>query len=131
MSCSAATPSCIARRWIWPTTIRRGNFQGRTVIVNSGAFGKFVGSLDLLVHVADHPVAGADAAPSFVKSYTYQITPITDRPWQDDDPTDPCDPGIRCDPPHPSNPTVSCPTAADAATAAARGVHPAGRRWRI
>ena len=85
------------------------NFLGRTVIINSGAFAKFVGTADLVVHVADPQSADPTLRRSFIKSYTYHVTPITDRPWRDGDPTDPCDPSIRCDPPHPSNPTVSCP----------------------
>jgi 2',3'-cyclic-nucleotide 2'-phosphodiesterase (5'-nucleotidase family) len=87
------------------------NFLGRTVIVNSGAFAKFVGTVDLVVHVADPQSADPTLRRSFIKSYTYHVTPITDRPWRDGDPTDPCDPSIRCDPPHPSNPAVSCPYA--------------------
>ncbi len=85
------------------------NFLGRTVIINSGAFAKFVGTVDLVVHVADPQSADPTLRRSFIKSYTYHVTPITDRPWRDGDPTDPCDPSIRCDPPHPSNATVSCP----------------------
>src|SRR5262249_2539655 len=46
---------------------------------------------------------------TFIKSYTFRVIPITDRPWQAGDPEDPCDPLIRCDPPHPSNPPVTCP----------------------
>jgi len=89
----------------------QGVFQGHTIIVNSGAFAKFVGSLDLVVHMADPQAADPTLRRSFIKSYTYQVTPVTDRPWQQGDPTDPCDPSIRCDPPHPSNPAVSCPYA--------------------
>lgn len=85
------------------------NFLGHTIIVNSGAFAKFIGSLDMVVHMGDSAASDPRLRRTFVKSYTYRVLPITDRPWQPGDPEDPCDPLIRCDPPHPSNPPVSCP----------------------
>ncbi|HMU40059.1 MAG TPA: 5'-nucleotidase C-terminal domain-containing protein [Pseudomonadota bacterium] len=87
-----------------------GVYQGHTIIVNSGAFAKFVGSLDMVVHVGDPDSADPLLRRSFVKSYTFKILPIGERPWQQGDPTDPCDPSIRCDPPHPSNAKVTCPS---------------------
>jgi 5'-nucleotidase/UDP-sugar diphosphatase len=86
-----------------------GAFLGHTIIVNSGAFAKFVGGLDLVVHMADPQSPEPSLRHSFIKSYTYRVTPVTDREWKTGDPTDPCDPSIRCDPPHPSNPAVKCP----------------------
>src|SRR5204863_836439 len=52
-----------------------GSFAGHTVICHSGAFAKYVGRLDLSVHVADPAILGD--RPS-VKSYTYEIVPIDD-----------------------------------------------------
>jgi len=86
-----------------------GNFLGHTVIVNSGAFAKFVGSLDMVVRVGDPAASDPRLRRTFIKSYTYRTIPVTERPWQPGDPEDPCDPLIRCDPPHPSNPPVTCP----------------------
>ncbi len=88
---------------------KTGSYQGHTIIVNSGAFAKFIGSLDMVVHVGDPASADPLLRRSFVKSYTFDILPVGERPWQPGDPTDPCDPSIRCDPPHPSNPKVTCP----------------------
>jgi 5'-nucleotidase/UDP-sugar diphosphatase len=48
---------------------------GHTVLCHSGAFAKYVGRLDLVVHVADPMVAGDTTG---VKSYTYRIIPIDD-----------------------------------------------------
>ena len=86
-----------------------GNFLGHTVIVNSGAFAKFVGSLDMVVRMGDPSASDPRLQKTFIKSYTYKVTPVTDRPWQDGDPKDPCDPLIRCNPPHPSNAPITCP----------------------
>jgi 5'-nucleotidase/UDP-sugar diphosphatase len=86
-----------------------GNFLGHTVIVNSGAFAKFVGSLDMVVRMGDPQASDPRLQKTFIKSYTYHTVPITDRPWQQGDPADPCDPLIRCDPPHPSNAPITCP----------------------
>jgi 5'-nucleotidase/UDP-sugar diphosphatase len=88
---------------------KSGNYQGHTIIVNSGAFAKFVGSLDMVVHVGDPASADPLNRRSYVKSYTFRVLPVGERPWQQGDPTDPCEPSIRCDPPHPSNPKVTCP----------------------
>ncbi len=87
----------------------QNNFLGHTVIVNSGAFAKFIGSLDMVVHMGDKAASDPRLHRTFIKSYTYRVIPITERMWQPGDPEDPCDPLIRCDPPHPSNPPVSCP----------------------
>ena len=86
----------------------QGVFTGHTVIVNSGAFAKFVGTLDMIVRMGDPSSPDEERRRTFIKSYTYRVTPITDRPWQEGDPEDVCDPLIRCDPPHPSNPKVDC-----------------------
>ncbi|MBL9008928.1 MAG: bifunctional metallophosphatase/5'-nucleotidase [Myxococcales bacterium] len=86
-----------------------GNFIGHTIIVNSGAFAKFVGSLDMVVRMGDPDSLDPRLRRTFVKSYTYRAIPVTERPWREGDPEDPCDPLIRCDPPHPSNPPLACP----------------------
>jgi 2',3'-cyclic-nucleotide 2'-phosphodiesterase (5'-nucleotidase family) len=52
-----------------------GHVTGHTVLCHSGAFAKYVGRLDLVVHVADPAVAGDKTG---VKSYTYRIIPIDD-----------------------------------------------------
>lgn len=86
----------------------KGVFLGRTVVINSGAFAKFVGVLDLVVHVGDPDAAGAADRQSFIKSYTFKVVPVTDRLWRAEDPKDLCDPRIRCTPPHPNNPPHDC-----------------------
>lgn len=48
---------------------------GHTVLCHSGAFAKYVGRLDLVVHVADPNVPGDKSG---VKAYTYRIIPIDD-----------------------------------------------------
>jgi 5'-nucleotidase len=52
-----------------------GTVTGHTVLCHSGAFAKYVGRLDLVVHIADPAVAGDKSG---VKSYTYRIIPIDD-----------------------------------------------------
>jgi 5'-nucleotidase / UDP-sugar diphosphatase len=52
-----------------------GHVTGHTVLCHSGAFAKYVGRLDLVVHVADPSVKGDSTE---VKSYTYRIIPIDD-----------------------------------------------------
>ena len=86
-----------------------GTFLGHTIIVNSGAFAKFIGSLDMVVRMGDPNAIDPRLRRTFVKSYTYRATPVTEREWRQGDPEDPCDPLIRCDPQHPSNPRISCP----------------------
>ena len=54
----------------------QGRAKGHTILCHSGAFAKFVGRLDLVVHLAD-PLVPGDR--TFVKSYTYQPIPIDDR----------------------------------------------------
>lgn len=88
----------------------QGNFLGHTIIVNSGAFAKFVGSLDMVVRVGDPAAATPALRRTFIKSYTFRVIPVTDRLLGPGDPNDPCDPRIRCDPPHPSNPQLECGT---------------------
>lgn len=88
----------------------QGNFLGHTIIVNSGAFAKFVGSLDMVVHMGDPGAQDARLRRTFIKSYTFRVLPVTDRLLGPGDPNDPCDPRIRCDPPHPSNPELACGT---------------------
>jgi len=56
-----------------------GNVIGHTVLCHSGAFAKYVGRLDLVVHVADPNGATVDDKRSYVKSYTYKLIPIDDR----------------------------------------------------
>jgi 5'-nucleotidase/UDP-sugar diphosphatase len=52
-----------------------GHVTGHTVLCHSGAFAKYVGRLDLVVHVADPLVPGDKTG---VKSYTYRVIPIDD-----------------------------------------------------
>ncbi len=52
-----------------------GHVSGHTVLCHSGAFAKYVGRLDLVVHVADPNVPGDKSG---VKAYTYRIIPIDD-----------------------------------------------------
>lgn len=58
-----------------PRYDEQGNLSGHTVLCHSGAFAKYVGRLDLSVHVADAAVPGDRSA---VKSYTYELLPIDD-----------------------------------------------------
>jgi 5'-nucleotidase/UDP-sugar diphosphatase len=52
-----------------------GHVSGHTVLCHSGAFAKYVGRLDLVVHIADPAVPGDTSG---VKAYTYRIIPIDD-----------------------------------------------------
>ena len=52
-----------------------GHVTGHTVLCHSGAFAKYVGRLDLVVHIGDPAVAGDKSG---VKAYTYRIIPIDD-----------------------------------------------------
>ncbi len=58
------------------STLTDEHVTGHTVLCHSGAFAKYVGRLDLVVHVADPAVAGDTTATS--SRYTYRIIPITD-----------------------------------------------------
>lgn len=49
--------------------------SGHTVLCHSGAFAKYVGRLDLVVHVGDPNVPGDKSG---IKAYTYRIIPIDD-----------------------------------------------------
>ena len=51
-----------------------GHVTGHTVLCHSGAFAKYVGRLDLVVHVADRRRA-SPATQSGVKAYTYTHHP--------------------------------------------------------
>ena len=53
-----------------------GHVSGHTVLCHSGAFAKYVGRLDLVVHIADPDTS--PATTSGVKAYTYRIIPIDD-----------------------------------------------------
>ena len=59
-----------------------GELLGHTVLVHSGAFAKYVGRLDLVIHVPDANEAGAGMRPT-VKAYTYKLVPIDDSIPQD------------------------------------------------
>ena len=66
-----------------PRADEAGNPTGHTVLCHSGAFGKYVGRLDLVVHVPDplcdqpnHIPCAKDKAG--VRSYTYKLVPIDD-----------------------------------------------------
>ena len=68
----------------------KGNPAGHTIICHSGAFAKYVGRLDLVVHVAeaarpDDPKQTVDDRRSYVKSYAYKLTPIDDSIPEDPD----------------------------------------------
>jgi 5'-nucleotidase len=52
-----------------------GHVAGHTVLCHSGAFAKYVGRLDLVIHIADPNVPGDQSG---IKSYTYKIIPIDD-----------------------------------------------------
>jgi 5'-nucleotidase/UDP-sugar diphosphatase len=52
-----------------------GHVTGHTVLCHSGAFAKYVGRLDLVIHVADPNVPTDKTA---VKAYTYRVIPIDD-----------------------------------------------------
>ncbi|MBI5480378.1 MAG: bifunctional metallophosphatase/5'-nucleotidase [Deltaproteobacteria bacterium] len=56
-----------------------------TVLVHSGAFAKYVGRLDLVVHVGDPAAPNAEQQRSHVKSYTYDLIPIDARVASDGD----------------------------------------------
>ena len=77
----------------------QGNPTGHTVLCHSGAFAKYFGRLDLVVHVADPAAAppidadggvlpydpSQDPRKSYVKSYTYKLFPIDDTIQEDPD----------------------------------------------
>ena len=65
-----------------PRVDENGNPTGHTVLCHSGAFGKYIGRLDLSVHVADPAVPGDRNA---VRSYTYKVIPIDDSIPEDPD----------------------------------------------
>jgi 5'-nucleotidase len=54
-----------------------GNLVSNTILCHSGAFAKYVGRLDLVVHIATPEEANAGQR-TFVKSYTYRVIPITE-----------------------------------------------------
>jgi len=58
-------------------SVDTGALTGHTVLCHSGAFAKYVGRLDLVIHMpsADEKANGIRAT---VKAYTYKIIPITD-----------------------------------------------------
>jgi 5'-nucleotidase / UDP-sugar diphosphatase len=63
-----------------------GNPTGfNTVLVHSGAFAKYVGRLDLVVHVGDSTATDPEQARSHIKSYTYDLIPIDSRVASDGD----------------------------------------------
>lgn len=61
-----------------------GELTGHTVLCHSGAFAKYIGRLDLVVHVAsaDELAAGQRSG---VKAYTYKLIPIDDSIVDDPD----------------------------------------------
>jgi 5'-nucleotidase len=50
--------------------------QSRTILAHSGAFAKYVGRLDLVVHVADKPQPGQAPTRSYVKTFDYNLFPV-------------------------------------------------------
>jgi 5'-nucleotidase len=59
-----------------------GELLGHTVLCHSGAFAKYVGRLDLVVHVPTAAEVAAGLRPA-VKAYTYKLIPIDDSIPQD------------------------------------------------
>jgi 5'-nucleotidase len=53
-------------------TDQNGNVTGRTVLAHSGAFAKYVGRLDLVVHVSEDP----SKSRSYVRTFDYNIFPV-------------------------------------------------------
>ena len=69
-----------------PKVISRDEFQHPTVLTHSGAFAKYVGRLDLLVHKGED---NADPARrSFIKAFDYDNIPVSCGPRASKD--DPC-----------------------------------------
>jgi 5'-nucleotidase len=68
---------------IMQTDPMSGALVGHTVLCHSGAFAKYVGRLDLVVHVADPQGKTADDQRNFVKAYTYNLVPVDDSIQQD------------------------------------------------
>jgi 5'-nucleotidase len=56
---------------------QNGALVGHTILCHSGAFAKYVGRLDLVVHVASQAERAAGQR-SFVKAYTYKLIPVED-----------------------------------------------------
>src|SRR5581483_10141488 len=54
-----------------------GHLTSHTVLCHSGAFAKYVGRLDLVIHIADD-MEKAMGQRSSVKTYTYRLIPIDD-----------------------------------------------------
>ena len=70
-----------------PKELQRMNEDGttgRTILCHSGAFAKYVGRLDLVVHV---PTADevANGTHGLIKSYTYKVMPVTEDIPEDPD----------------------------------------------
>jgi len=64
----------------------QGNPPGfNTVLVHSGAFAKYVGRLDLAVHVGDNTSTDPSMRDSHVASFTYDLIPIDARIASDGD----------------------------------------------
>ncbi len=59
------------------TDEKTGEQTGSTILCHSGAFAKYVGRLDLVVHVASEQEK-ADGKNGSVKSYTYKVMPVSD-----------------------------------------------------
>jgi 5'-nucleotidase / UDP-sugar diphosphatase len=55
-----------------------GSLIGHTVLCHSGAFAKYVGRLDLDVHVPSADEVAAGQTRTVVKAYTYKLVPIDD-----------------------------------------------------
>ncbi|HJZ84659.1 MAG TPA: bifunctional UDP-sugar hydrolase/5'-nucleotidase [Polyangia bacterium] len=49
-----------------------GKVTGRTILAHSGAFAKYVGRLDLVVHMTEDP----QKTRSYVKTFDYQVFPV-------------------------------------------------------
>jgi 5'-nucleotidase / UDP-sugar diphosphatase len=63
-----------------PQVDSEGNPTGQsTILVHSGAFAKFVGRLDLAVHIGDPAAADPLAQTTHVAGYTYDLIPIDSR----------------------------------------------------
>ena len=78
-SSAATSTSCSTRPSIIPQLdARRQADRAHTVLVHSGAFAKYVGRLDLVVHVGDPDGRPAEQQRSRVTSYTYDLIPVDD-----------------------------------------------------
>jgi 5'-nucleotidase len=70
----------------------QGNLIGHTVLCHSGAFAKYVGRLDLVVHMPSLEEQAAGIKRATVKAYTYRLIPVDDHIPMDPDMADMLEP---------------------------------------